>query len=354
MRRDGTNAAHSTSQNGVCLANSLGLPKAGLASMSQNLRRCCSPATSWLEVQDRYPAPGEGATLLQKTETELRVGSERNMTVAGSKHRPIRGAAFTPASGWRPWFSTGAGKLSRWVWYDRTVQWQLLAIFILINLVTAIAAGGVVIYNAHNATAVEVAASMAVAEQVVRRTTDQLAPETSRIHPADSLTLRALESMPLRLRHLRHVRISIVDASGRELSVPPADVDRDRGEHTGTPRWFAALFRLDTLKHEVPVTLSGRRIGTVLVTSQPADEIAEVWKDFSDLAAVVLIANVVVMGLLYLALGRALSPLTSLAAGFRELEQGRFRHRLPRSRVRELADIVDRFNALASTTRCRA
>jgi two-component system sensor histidine kinase UhpB len=87
----------------------------------------------------------------------------------------------------------------------------------------------------------------------------------------------------------------------------------------------------------------------VIVTSQPADEIAEVLKDFSDLAVVVLIANVVLIGLLYLAFGRALNPLTGLAEGLRELEQGRFRHRLPRPRVRELADIVDRFNALAGT-----
>jgi two-component system sensor histidine kinase UhpB len=270
------------------------------------------------------------------------------MTVAGWKHRgsgtPVRRGAIIPALGRRLWRSAGAGKLSRRLWYDRPVQWQLLATFVLINLVTGIAAGVVVIYNAHKAAAVEVAASMAVAEQVVHRTADQLAHETSRIHSAESPPLHVLESIALHLRHLRHVRISIADTNGRQVAVQP-----DRGQHTGSPRWFQALFRLEALRHEVPVTMSGRHIGTVLVTSQPADEIAEVWKDFSDLAVVALIANGVAIGLLYLALGRALDPLTGLAAGLRELEQGRFRHRLPRPRVRELADIVDRFNALAGT-----
>ena len=273
------------------------------------------------------------------------------MTVVSSKRSasrtPIPGAAVIPALGGRLWRSVSSGKLSRWLWYDRPVQWQLLATFVLINLVTGAAAGAIVIYNAHEATAVEVAASMEVAEQVVRRTADQLAQETSNIHSPEKLPLHALESLPLRLRHLRHVRISIADASGQRVSVQPADTDSDRGRHTAVPRWFGALFQFDNLSRDVPVTLSGQRIGTVVVTSQPSDEIAEVWQDVSDLALVVLIANITVIGLFYLALGRVLNPLTSLATGLRELEQGRFRHRLSRPRVRELADIVDRFNALA-------
>jgi two-component system, NarL family, sensor histidine kinase UhpB len=273
------------------------------------------------------------------------------MTAASSKlaraGSPIRPAAGIAALGWRLLGSASAGKLAHRLWYDRPVRWQLLATFVLINLVTGIAAGVVVIFNAHRAASVEVAASMAVAEQLVRRAADRPALETSRSHPADSLPSHALETIALRLRHLRHVRISIADSSGARVPVGAADADR--GVHAAAPRWFAALFRLDTVTREVPVTLGGRHIGTVLVTSQPADEIAEVWKDFSDLAVVVLIANAIVVGLLYLALGRALGPLTSLAAGLRELEHGRFRHRLPRPRVRELADIVDRFNALAGT-----
>ncbi|HWE20221.1 MAG TPA: ATP-binding protein [Hyphomicrobiaceae bacterium] len=271
------------------------------------------------------------------------------MTVVSSKPggsgSPVRGAAVIAALGERLWRLAGTGELSRWLWYDRSVRWQLLASFVLINLVTGSAAGVIVIYNAREATAVEVAASMEVAEQVVRRTADQLAREPSNI--PESLSVHALEILPLRLRHLRHVRISIADASGRPVSVQPADVDGAHGRHAAVPRWFGALIRFDDLSREVPVILGGRHIGTVLVTSQPADEIAEVWQDVSEIAVVVLIANFIVVGLFFVALGRVLNPLTSLATGLRELEQGRFRHRLPRPRVREFADIVDRFNALA-------
>jgi two-component system sensor histidine kinase UhpB len=241
-----------------------------------------------------------------------------------------------------PW----AGLLARRLWYDRPVQWQLLATFVLINLMAGVAAGAIVIYNAHKATAVEVGASMEVAQQIVRSTVVQLARETAGTEHSEILALRALEALPLRLRHLRHVRIAIAYPAGRRIFVRPAGMDGERSGAGGAPRWFAALFLFDTLRQEIPVALGGRHVATVLVTNQPADEIAEVWQDVSNLAVVVLVANIAVIGLLYLALGRVLGPLTSLAGGLRALEQGRFGHRLARPRVRELADIVDRFNAL--------
>jgi two-component system sensor histidine kinase UhpB len=242
--------------------------------------------------------------------------------------------------------SADARRLSHWLWYDRPVRWQLLASFVLINLAAGAAAGGVVVYNAHKATAVEVASSMEVAEQTVRRTADQLAQKGGS-DGRESLPLPALESLALSLRHLRHVRISVADGGGHPVSVQPADPEGTRGGRSGAPGWFAALVRLDRISQEVPVTLEGRHIATVLVTSRPDDEIAEVWQDVSHLAGVVLVANVIVIGLFYLALGRVLGPLRSVAAGLQELELGRFGYRLPRPQVRELGDIVDRFNALA-------
>lgn len=238
----------------------------------------------------------------------------------------------------------GAGGLSHRLWYDRPVRWQLLATFVLFSLATGVAAGAIVIYNAHKATEVEVAAAMEAAAQVVRRAADRLALEKPDPDASDNLPSLAREIF--RLRYLRHVRISILDAGG-PIPIPPADAGNGLGSRARAPRWFGALFHLDELSREVPVTSGGRHLGTVLLTSQPADEIDEVWQDVSGLAKVVLIANLVAIGLFYLALGRVLNPLTSLAAGLRELEQGRFRHRLPRPRVRELADIVARFNALA-------
>ncbi|HEX5998624.1 MAG TPA: ATP-binding protein [Hyphomicrobiaceae bacterium] len=271
------------------------------------------------------------------------------MTVASAEQRPDRpiGDGAQEQTALRQLWAGRSGGLAGWLWYGRTIQSQLLATVILINLATGLVAGAIVVYNAHDATEVEVAASMEVAEQVVRRAADQLAQEAIRLTPPEQLVERALEALPQRLRHLRHVRISIADVHGHQLAVHPPDQVVRVGAAAPAPAWFGALVRLDTVRRQVPVAVAGRHLATVFLTSQPADELAEVWKDVSGLAVVMLIANLAVIGLFYLALGRVLNPLTSVAAGLRALEQGRFSHRLARPRVRDLADIVDRYNALA-------
>src|SRR5262249_12820368 len=113
--------------------------------------------------------------------------------------------------------------------------------------------------------------------------------------------------------------------------------------------WFQALMQVEDLRREVPVTTGARAVGTIVVTGQAADEINEIWQNVSDLALLALTLNAAVLGVLYFALGRVLHPLTRLAAGLRELQDGHLRHRLQRPPGRELADVTERFNALADS-----
>ena len=236
---------------------------------------------------------------------------------------------------------TPGGALSRWLWYDRSVRAQLLGTFVVMNLVAGLCAAIIVIYNGQRAIEAELAASVEVAERFVRGTVEWLTRDTSR-------TLH-LEDLAVRLRHPRHVRILVIDADGHEVSPPTEADDPSSVEQAGVPRWFQALVQVENLRRDVPVTSGGQHVGTIIVVGQAADEIIEIWQDVSGLALLALILNAAVFGVLYFALGRVLHPLTSLATGLRELEQGRFRHRLQRPAVRELADITGRFNALADS-----
>jgi two-component system sensor histidine kinase UhpB len=98
---------------------------------------------------------------------------------------------------------------------------------------------------------------------------------------------------------------------------------------------------------EVPVTIGDARIGSVLLEGVPSDEIAEVWESTVVHGLVAGVLNLGIIGLLYLLFGRVLGPLDGLAGGLADLERRNYRVRLPRPRVRELAAIADRFNALA-------
>src|SRR5215469_10547649 len=119
----------------------------------------------------------------------------------------VDGEAASPASRFLRALQAG--------WYRRSVRAQLLLTVILIELVAALIAGGVTIMEARTSTRIEIDASMNLAEVLVRETIN-LMPQTT---PAD----RFLESLPLRQRFARHVRITVRDADGRPVTTRPME-----------------------------------------------------------------------------------------------------------------------------------
>ncbi len=223
------------------------------------------------------------------------------------------------------------------LWYGRSVRIQLLIVFVVIDIVAALVAGGVTILKARTATRVEIAASMELAQLLVGEAVGLMRQEV----PAE----RFLADLSSQLRLVRHVRIGVKDAAGNPLALgaaPPRSDDRAEA-----PRWFAALIASPVESRDVPVVVNGQRIGTIEIVAEPRDEIAEVWENTVALALVALLVNAAVIGILYVLFGRVLDPLTGLARGLADLEHRNFRVRLPRPQARELAAITDRFNALA-------
>ncbi len=234
------------------------------------------------------------------------------------------------------------GRLMPAHWYRRSVQAQLLTILVLIAFVAAMVAGGVTIFKARTATRVEIAASMELAELLVREAVPLMQQEV----PAE----RFLADLSSQLRLVRHLRIAVKDAAGNPLAVRPplGGSEALRADDRPTaPAWFAALIATPFESRNVPVIVNGQSIGSIEIISEPRDEIAEVWENTVALAAVGSVVSLAVIGILYFLFGRVLDPLTGLALGLAELERRHYQVRLPRPRPQELAAIADRFNALA-------
>jgi len=229
---------------------------------------------------------------------------------------------------WRP-------RLLNAFWFGRSVRVQLLIVFIAINGIAALVAGGVTVFKAGAATRIEIAASMRLAELMVGEAVQLIQQGI----PAEPL----LKTLPVQLRSVRHVRIGVRDAAGVAISDPSRPRDEDRSP---APRWFAALIGPPIEAHDVPVAMNGRTIGTVEI-SEPRDEIAEVWENTVALAAIAGATSLVMIGILYFVLGRVLDPLTALGKGLEGLEHRDYKMRLARPKVLEFAAITDRFNALA-------
>lgn len=225
----------------------------------------------------------------------------------------------------------------------RSLRWQVMMAILAINAAAALVAALVVVANARRATTVEIGSSLAVAARFVEETVERLAAEEG--------GAASLAKLPLHISGLRHVRIRIEDQQGRSVDIAPAageegeDEPHEAGE---VPEWFADLVTVDRLERDIPVVENGRTVGRVRVTGEASDEIAEVWEDMSDLALLALAVNLAILGALYFVLGRLLHPLKELSDGLHELEAGRFEHRIPPPRVRELAAIAERFNALGA------
>jgi two-component system sensor histidine kinase UhpB len=230
--------------------------------------------------------------------------------------------------------------LKRWchaLWFGRSVRAQLLLAFVLIDVVAVVVAGSVVILRARMQTRVEMAASLRLADLLVEDAVHLAGQEL----PAEQF----LASLPAQLQSMRHVRFVVSDAAGSPIAAKSPG--RARAENDATPRWFTALVAPPVETRDVAVTVDGQQIGRVAIIGEPADEIAEVWDNAVAMAAVAVLLNVVMIGLLYILFGRVLGPLTVLAHGLSDLEHQTYGVRLPQPQARELAAIAEHFNALA-------
>jgi two-component system, NarL family, sensor histidine kinase UhpB len=223
------------------------------------------------------------------------------------------------------------------LWYERTVRTQLLVAVGIISLLAALLAGAVSILNTRMATKVEIEASLEIAQRFVAATMKDLAAQ----HKLTELN----QELPLQLKHLRHVRIMYMDATGQLTVLSPQPVNGALA-WPYVPSWFTALVRPQVAGRAVRVVaLEGAN--PVIIVGEPADEIAEAWHDFSSVAIVWLIINALILAILYVVLGRLLEPLAHLSTGMLSLEDGNYATRLKLPKVKELALITQRFNMLA-------
>ena len=222
------------------------------------------------------------------------------------------------------------------LWHGRSVRTQLLVAVGAVNLLAAVAAGAIWILNTRSATHAEIESSLGIAQGFAQATIRDLASRGR----LDQLS----ETLPQELRSLRHVRLLLM-VDGKLNMMAPISV---HGEHVSrwAPKWFAALVGPNLSGRSIRV-VSASRADPVIIIGEPADEIAEAWRDFASLAVIWLTLNFAVLVILYMVLGRVLHPLASLARGMQSLKGGRYATRLKPSRVKEIALITDRFNGLA-------
>ncbi len=141
------------------------------------------------------------------------------------------------------------------------------------------------------------------------------------------------------LGQLRHV--SVTRQAGPVL---PQSLSGEPGRTA--PAWFIALVHPDKTSVSVPVTVAGKS-DTLVITSHPDDEIAEIWDGILTQLIVGLVVGAALFGITMLVVGRALAPLADLSDAMSRIEAGAYDARVKPGGAPELAALCGKLNHLA-------
>ncbi|MGJ5207723.1 histidine kinase [Bradyrhizobium sp. HKCCYLR20261] len=141
------------------------------------------------------------------------------------------------------------------------------------------------------------------------------------------------------LEQLRHVSVSRTSAAAHPR--PPS------GEGArAAPAWFIALVHPDKTSVIMPVIVAGRA-ETLVITSHPDDEIAEIWDGIVTQLIVGSLVGLALFGITTLVVGRALAPLGDLSEAMSRIEDGAYDARVKPGGAPELAALCAKLNHLA-------
>ena len=226
-------------------------------------------------------------------------------------------------------------------------MWQRLSLRARLNtLLALVMVLGLVINIAR--LVLEAAPRVAAEDQsVVRLARGFVEPLVSDLNDASDPEAR-LDRIVEGLKQLRHVSIT------RELDSPGSGAPAastssgDNGDPPQIPEWFVTLIHPEQTTVAVPIAANGRSLGSLVITSHPTDEIAEIWDGIvtqievgSAIAAALLLITMTVVN-------RALEPIKSLADAMSAIEAGHYDTRVSPGGSPELAAICGKLNHLAS------
>jgi len=241
-----------------------------------------------------------------------------------------------PDLGLRAW----PRRLAHMLWYGRAVRTRILFALVALSAVISVLGGAATLVGIRNRIEAEFVSPTALAEQYIIQTTRNFAAD-------DKLITTLPLALAMQLRHIRHLKVSVLDAAGNSVALPRSSDDPPPSE-SEVPRWFAALAGNIAEHREIPLTAGARRIGTVILNSDASDELAEVWQEAQHQAVVWLAANAVMIAAFYFILGRILQPLVTVSRGMADLGKGNYHVQIDPPLVPEFDAIIDSFNGLAA------
>ena len=213
-----------------------------------------------------------------------------------------------------------------------------LIVLVVTALLTSLALGGVVtLINASRSVRTEMLSAL----QVGRQTIDNAVREIE-VSPYPQ---RDLDDLVASFKGNRHLRVAVTGGAAAAEMQPV----NDRSPFGKVPRWFVRVIGVAPETDSIPFTIGGQPAGVVLVTTEPRNEILEVWNELSGslLVVLALFAGATIPAI-YLLIGRALRPLDRLTEALEQVGHGDYGIRVSDRLTPELTRLRDSFNHMAA------
>lgn len=146
------------------------------------------------------------------------------------------------------------------------------------------------------------------------------------------------------LQSLHHIRVWLAP-NGKDI----ADTEPAESGPAGVPSWFVKLFRPDLRTTALPVAVGDRNFGSIVIASNPSDEVAEIWTEAQSIAAVSFAAGTILGLLILMVISLALEPISEIVDAIAMLEEGETELALKLRGPPEIVRIGRGINSLAAT-----
>ncbi|MBV8536742.1 MAG: HAMP domain-containing protein [Alphaproteobacteria bacterium] len=215
-----------------------------------------------------------------------------------------------------------------------SLQIRLIGLIALILLLSLVLGGTVACVSASHSVQTEMRSALAVGSQTI-------AAAVGSLEPSDHVP-RDLEQIVLSFKGNRHLRVSMTTntATRAEPAIEQPVLD-------SVPPWLVRLIGGPPQTEQIAVSVGGRGYGSILLETDPHNEIVETWNEFGEDLLVLGVFFVATIALVYVVIGRGLRPLDRLAAGLEDIGRGNYRARISTPLPPELSKLRDSFNAMA-------
>lgn len=218
--------------------------------------------------------------------------------------------------------------------------WSLHRIVTLVPLSAGIVLGATI------ATIIVLNARIAIEEETASAFRTARATVAVRMPPSFARADTMGEAMQLahEIDALRHVSAHVVDNKGTPLLNPSTPVSMDDEE---APSWFTWLMRPEVKADYFIISHYPNVLGNLVVETDPADEIAEVWEDFRIIMPLLALTCIALIGMSIGFSNLILRRLHHVQAALGAMRQGDLDRRAPPDHLAEFASLANDVNALA-------